>query len=192
MSAEPRTDPTDVLELLRQMLLRLRDDTYERIKDLRRDQDQESWSEPADELDSARTSAEVETHAGLIARAEEKLKFLDEALSRLDAGKYGRCLGCREMIPLERLKAIPFAAYCVDCQQKRNRARRGWGEGTMISPYDHQWTVPEEMAEAEGREYHSGDPEELLTVRVSTSPGLGESELQVKPSPKKRISRRKK
>jgi RNA polymerase-binding transcription factor DksA len=92
MSAEPETHQNDSRELLREMLIRLQDETYQRVKDLRRDQQQESESGPADELDSARTTAEIETHAGLIARAEEKLKFLDEALTRLDAGKYGRCL----------------------------------------------------------------------------------------------------
>jgi hypothetical protein len=89
MSAELKTHPTDGRELLREMLLRLQDETCQRVRDLRKYQEQESESGPADEMDSARTTAEVETHAGLIARAEEKLKFLDDALTRLDAGKYG-------------------------------------------------------------------------------------------------------
>jgi hypothetical protein len=42
---------------------------------------------------------------------------------------------------------IPFASYCVECQKKRNSARLGWGEGTTIAPYDHQWTLPDEMEE---------------------------------------------
>jgi DnaK suppressor protein len=195
MSAELKPHQMASRELLREMLIRLQDETYQRIKDLRRDQEQESSSDPGDEVDSANMIEEVETHAGLIARAEEKLKFLDEALARLDAGKYGRCLGCGELIPLERLKALPFAAYCVDCQEKRNRARFGWGEGTIIPPYDHQWTVPEEMEEPAEREYHSTDPEEQLTIRGSGTIGsLGEPENQAmrNPSPKKeRISRRK-
>ena len=48
------------------MLIRLQDDTYQRVKDLRRDQEQESSTEPGDEMDSANTTEEVETHAGLI------------------------------------------------------------------------------------------------------------------------------
>jgi DnaK suppressor protein len=194
MNAESKTHPTHIRQPLREMLLKLQDDTYQRVKDLRRDQEQESSAEPADEMDSASTTAEVETHAGLIARAEEKLKFIDEALVRLDAGKYGRCLACGELIPLERLRAVPFAAYCVDCQENRNRVKHGWGEGTVIPPYDHQWTVPEEMEESEGREYRSTDPEEQLTIRASGTVEAGESEFQAKRplSPKKRVSRRKK
>jgi hypothetical protein len=56
---------------------------------------------------------------------------------RLDAGKYGSCLTCGGAIALERLMAIPFASYCVDCQEKLNRAEGGWGH----APYDRQWTA---------------------------------------------------
>lgn len=193
MSAELKTHQTDSRELLREMLIRLHNETCQRIRDLRRDQEQASELGPADEMDSARTTAEVETHAGLIARAGEKLKYLDEALARLDAGKYGRCLGCGGPIPFERLMALPFASYCVDCQQTRNRARRGWGEGTTIPPYDHQWTVPEEMEEPAGREYHSTNAEEQLTIRDRGPIESGQPENQAMrdSSPKKRISRRK-
>ena len=93
------------------------------------------------EMDSARTTAEIETHAGLIARAEEKLRYLDEAMVRLDAGKYGSCLKCAGAISIERLMAIPFASYCVDCQKKLNREEGGWGH----APYDRQWTVSKEV-----------------------------------------------
>ena len=137
--------PTEGREMLRELLTRLRNEAQQRIKDLRKDQEQESDSEPADEMDSANTSEEIETHSGLIARVEEKLRYLDEAFTRLDAGKYGLCLKCSGAIPIERLMAIPLASYCVDCQQELHRARGGWGEGTTIAPFDHQWTLPEEM-----------------------------------------------
>jgi hypothetical protein len=60
---------------------------------------------------------------------------------------------------------IPFASYCVECQEKRNSARLGWGEGSTIAPYDHKWTLPDEMEEPIGCEYQSTDPEEQLTIR---------------------------
>ena len=180
MSAQSKAQPIGSPKLLREMLLRLQDQTYQRIKDFRRAQEQESSRDPGDEMDSANTTEEVETHAGLIAREEEKLKFLDEALARLDAGIYGKCLGCGEPIPLERLQALPFASYCVHCQEGQNRAKFGWGEGTTIPPYDHQWTVPEEMGVPEGREYQSTDPEEHLTIRASEPLESGEPKGQSK------------
>jgi len=164
MSDELKTDRTDGREMLRELLTRLRNEAQQRIRHLRRDQEQEQELEPEDEMESARTTAEVETHAGLIARAEEKLRYLDESFARLDAGKYGRCLKCGGAIPIERLMAIPFASYCVDCQQGLHRARGGWGEGTTIAPFDQQWTLPEEMEAPTEREYQATDPEEQLTI----------------------------
>ena len=147
MAPEPTDSEANRREMLREMLLRLQEETYAKVKEFRRDQEQEVETSPADEMDLARSSADVEMHAGLIARQEEKLRFLDEAVSRLNAGNYGTCPDCEGPIPIERLIAVPFAAYCVDCQHKRNRARRDWGTGTMIAPYDQQWTLPEEMKE---------------------------------------------
>ena len=165
MNAKMSTNHTESHRVLREMLLCLQDETCKRIKDLRRDQEQESDSDPADDLDLAQTTAEIETHAALIAREEEKLRYLDEALTRLNSGNYGKCLDCGTAILVERMMLIPFASYCIECQKKRNGARLGWGEGTTIAPYDHQWTLPDEMEEPAGREYQSTDPDEHLTIR---------------------------
>ena len=149
---------------LNAMLMRLQKETYDRIRELRRDEQQEAETEPADEMDLAHATQEIETHASLIARAEERLRYLDEALMRLEQGRYGSCLGCHRPITVERLTALPFAAYCIDCQQTRNRVHHDWAEGVMIQPYDHLWTLPEEMAEAAQREHRRTAIEEELAV----------------------------
>ncbi|HUJ21855.1 MAG TPA: TraR/DksA C4-type zinc finger protein [Bryobacteraceae bacterium] len=46
-----------------------------------------------------------------------QLRLIEEALDRIDAGDYGVCLGCEEQIPAKRLQALPWARYCVNCQQ---------------------------------------------------------------------------
>lgn len=46
-----------------------------------------------------------------------------EALGRLDAGTYGRCVECGADLPEERLEARPEAARCVRCQQELETAR---------------------------------------------------------------------
>jgi DnaK suppressor protein len=193
MTGELKTDRTEGREMLRELLTRLRNEAQQRIKDLRGDQEQERELEPEDEMESARTTAEVETHAGLIARTEEKLRYLDEAFARLDAGTYGRCLKCGGAIPIERLMAIPFASHCVDCQQGLHRARGGWGEGTTIAPYDQQWVLPEEMEAPTEREYRATDPEEQLTIHSSKPPASAGPQKQAKPqsSRNKRTPQRK-
>lgn len=46
-----------------------------------------------------------------------QLRMIDEALDRIEAGDYGVCLCCEEPIAPKRLQALPWAKYCVECQQ---------------------------------------------------------------------------
>ncbi|MEU9015585.1 TraR/DksA C4-type zinc finger protein [Streptomyces sp. NPDC048479] len=59
--------------------------------------------------------------ASLLAQARGHLTDLDRALERLERGEYGRCEGCGEPIPAERLEARPAASTCVRCAAARPR-----------------------------------------------------------------------
>ena len=48
----------------------------------------------------------------------EKLRLLNEALLRLERGEYGICAGCDGPIAEKRLHALPWAKYCVRCQER--------------------------------------------------------------------------
>ena len=48
----------------------------------------------------------------------QKLKLIDAALKRLDQGEFGLCTECEEPIPRRRLNIMPWAAYCVPCQDR--------------------------------------------------------------------------
>jgi len=48
-------------------------------------------------------------------RAEQQLTLVNAALTRLDAGTFGRCLRCGKPIAPERLEALPWAEHCIDC-----------------------------------------------------------------------------
>jgi Prokaryotic dksA/traR C4-type zinc finger len=90
------------------------------------------------------------------------LKAID-AFNRLERSRYGLCEGCGDEIPLERLKILPFAAYCVDCQTKRNHVLRP-GEGYVDEPSRYLWTTPEEMDESLERQDSLVGPEEQIIV----------------------------
>src|SRR5579864_8216949 len=51
-----------------------------------------------------------------------ELKLVDEALDRLDSGDYGICLACEQPIPAKRLRALPWARFCVPCQETAGAA----------------------------------------------------------------------
>ena len=59
-----------------------------------------------------------------IASAEQEIVYeIDEALKRIDEGKYGRCLVCDKKIPVRRLKAVPYAKHCIQCQSSEEKLK---------------------------------------------------------------------
>jgi DnaK suppressor protein len=60
------------------------------------------------------TAMTVELHTGM-------LKEVERALKRVAKGTYGECEACGEEISPNRLKALPWARYCVTCQELRSR-----------------------------------------------------------------------
>ena len=57
------------------------------------------------------------------------LKSVQAALGRVDDGIYGLCLRCDEPVAEKRLRAIPWASYCADCQEAVDRERMVEGDG---------------------------------------------------------------
>ncbi|MBV8846849.1 MAG: TraR/DksA C4-type zinc finger protein [Bryobacterales bacterium] len=45
---------------------------------------------------------------------------IDAAIKRIDDGEFGICLDCDEQISSKRLAAVPWAAYCLHCQELRD------------------------------------------------------------------------
>lgn len=53
--------------------------------------------------------------AALLAEARASLADIDNAVRRLDDGRYGTCTSCGRQIAPERLDALPASPVCVDC-----------------------------------------------------------------------------
>jgi DnaK suppressor protein len=76
-----------------------------------------SEAKHADPADQAASEYERQTLAHKAARARQTLKALKEALSALQKGRFGECAECGGDIELKRLEAIPWAGYCIRCQE---------------------------------------------------------------------------
>src|SRR4051794_9793716 len=67
-------------------------------------------------VDADREEASLE----ILLAQQERVR---EAIARVDAGTYGRCVDCGNALPDERLEARPDAARCVSCQQRAESGR---------------------------------------------------------------------
>jgi len=64
-----------------------------------------------------------------------QLRLVDEALDRLNSGDYGVCQACEEPIPAKRLRALPWARYCITCQETvGTQMDRDWAEARPRQP----------------------------------------------------------
>jgi DnaK suppressor protein len=70
---------------------------------------------PIHMADLGTDSYEIDNIIGLMDSERRILTEIDDALGRIEDGTYGICEGRGEPIPKERLKAIPWARYCVGC-----------------------------------------------------------------------------
>jgi len=60
----------------------------------------------------------------LIQMKSETLHKIEEALARLEEGTFGYCFECGDEISERRLRALPFAVRCKDCEEAREIAER--------------------------------------------------------------------
>ncbi|MSR74808.1 MAG: TraR/DksA family transcriptional regulator [Planctomycetes bacterium] len=81
--------------------------------------------ERGDEGDQANSAMRQEGAIQVRCRESRELQLIEEALRRLESGGYGRCEDCGGEISLPRLRAKPFAEFCLPCQEKAElRGRR--------------------------------------------------------------------
>jgi DnaK suppressor protein len=78
-------------------------------------------AEAKDEGDRATASIASEMSAAQQAKAQSLMRALNAALERFNAGTFGECLNCGQEIELKRLEAIPWARYCLTCQELIDR-----------------------------------------------------------------------
>lgn len=69
-----------------------------------------------DSVDQAAAETEKALEAQIKNRGRDTLQQIDEALKRIEAGRFGVCESCDEAISEARLKAFPLTTLCIDCK----------------------------------------------------------------------------
>ena len=81
---------------------------------------------PSDEGDLSQQSHEEWIFLNRNTLEMKLLREVEDALRRIERGTYGICHDCEEPISTKRLDAVPWAKYCVTCQEQvALRAARG-------------------------------------------------------------------
>ena len=65
-----------------------------------------------------------EFNLGLASNDRELLFKIESALKRVEAKIFGLCTHCKKLIPMVRLKAIPYAETCLKCQEEMEKKAR--------------------------------------------------------------------
>lgn len=108
--------PKDGHEPTRRLLLDMRKKLMAESSESRIPEPLAAPSDIGDLIDQAGDERDRELYLLLTGREKEKLLAINEALEKVDEGTYGICEECGEKIGAGRLKVMPLAKFCVNCQ----------------------------------------------------------------------------
>ena len=128
---------------LRTMLMRRRQDVaveiMNKVHDARIEGSSRRSEKVSDLVERVANDIQDEIDLSIIQMKTDTLGRIDQALGRLDRDAYGFCSECNEEIAEKRLRALPFAIRCKDCEEVREvveqsersvRRRQGFGNFT--------------------------------------------------------------
>ena len=113
---------TELKEMLDDRRRRLMNEVQGKMRDVRADGNKDR--EVFDQGESSEVDIQEDIEFALIQMKSETLNKVNEALRRLDEGTYGNCFECGEEIAEARLRALPFAVRCKDCEEARETAEQ--------------------------------------------------------------------
>jgi DnaK suppressor protein len=99
----------------------------EELERIVRNRDAITIEKSADALDEVQHASERELAIRNLDRESNLLRNVRAALRRIEDGSFGTCLHCEEEISPKRVAAVPWAPFCIQCQEQADRAQE---EGT--------------------------------------------------------------
>ena len=98
------------------------------LADILRKRDEIAIEKSADAIDEVTRAAERELAIRNLDRESNLLRNIRAALRRIDDGSFGICAHCEEDISPKRLAAVPWAPFCIKCQEAADRHERESGD----------------------------------------------------------------
>jgi DnaK suppressor protein len=91
------------------------------LSDVLMRRDEIAIEKSADAIDEVTRAAERELAIRNLDRESNMMKNVRAALRRIDDGTFGVCAHCEEEISPKRLAAVPWAPFCIKCQEAADR-----------------------------------------------------------------------
>ena len=88
-----------------------------------------------DAAEASEADIQDDIEFALIQMKSETLHKIGEALNRLEEGTFGYCFECGDEISERRLRALPFAVRCKDCEEEREVAEQRERQTTRRSGF---------------------------------------------------------
>jgi RNA polymerase-binding transcription factor len=127
-AAEPRMARSRYSDLKQMLEDRRREIQAEVQGKMRGVREEGTWggklNEVLDAVESSEADIQEDLEFALIQMKSETLNKINDALVRLEQGDYGNCYECGEEIAEKRLRALPFAVRCKDCEEAKENAER--------------------------------------------------------------------
>ena len=95
-----------------------------KMRDVRQAGEVGKLNDVFDAVESSEADIQEDIEFALIQMKSETLNKINDALGRLEQGDYGNCFDCGEEIAEKRLRALPFAVRCKDCEEAREVAQQ--------------------------------------------------------------------
>jgi DnaK suppressor protein len=124
-SVMPRSRYTELKQMLDERRRGLQAEVQGKMRGVR---EEGTWggklNEVLDTVESAEADIQEDLEFALVQMKSETLNKVNDALIRLEQGNYGNCFDCGEEIAEKRLRALPFAVRCKDCEEARENAEQ--------------------------------------------------------------------
>ena len=119
----PKTRYSDLKQMLDDRRREIQAEVQGKMRGVR---EEGTWggklNEVLDAVESAEADIQEDLEFALVQMKSETLNKINDALARLETGTYGNCFDCGEEIAEKRLRALPFAVRCKDCEEARENA----------------------------------------------------------------------
>jgi len=166
------------IEMLKKLLLEKKSEVEEYLKNTKENQVANFSSLYSNEVsnydnhpaDIASDLFEAEKNMSFKADMKRKLELIEKALSKIEKGNFGYCMSCKKEIPIERLLAIPYTEFCIECQkdienqENYQTDQRPIEEKVLGKPFN-------DMFPSQGEEEHDGTDMWSILEMHSTSNG---------------------